>query len=132
MIVGQSLDDRDETLAGLVTSFAVGGPIAVLLASLLGYVLAATGLRPVEAMRRRAAEVSLERDGERLPLPAARDEIRRLGETLNAMLDRIARLLRARAPLRGRRQPRASHAGGGDQDGARGGAARGRTRPAGA
>ena len=40
-------------------------------------------------MRRRAAEVSLERDGERLPLPAARDEIRRLGETLNAMLDRL-------------------------------------------
>ena len=89
VIVGQSLDDRDETLAGLVTSFAVGGPIAVLLASLLGYVLAATGLRPVEAMRQRAAEVSLERDGERLPLPAARDEIWRLGETLNAMLDRL-------------------------------------------
>jgi signal transduction histidine kinase len=87
--VGQSLEDRDETLAGLVTSFAVGGPIAVLLASLLGYALAATGLRPVEAMRRRAAEVSLERDGERLPLPAARDEIGRLGETLNAMLDRL-------------------------------------------
>ena len=76
---GQSLDDRDETLAALVASFAVGGPIAVLLASLLGYALAAAGLRPVEAMRRRAAEVSLERDGERLPLPAARDEIRRLG-----------------------------------------------------
>ena len=89
VIVGQSLDDRDETLTGLVASFAVGGPIAVLLASLLGYALSATGLRPVEAMRRRAADVSLERDGERLPLPAARDEIRRLGETLNAMLDRL-------------------------------------------
>jgi signal transduction histidine kinase len=89
VVVGQSLDDRDETLAGLVTSFAVGGPIAVLLASLLGYALATAGLRPVEAMRRRAAEVSLERDDERLPLPAARDEIRRLGETLNTMLDRL-------------------------------------------
>ena len=87
--VGQSLEDRDETLGGLVASFAVGGPIAVLLATLLGYALAAGGLRPVDAMRRRAAEVSLERDGERLPLPAARDEIRRLGETLNAMLDRL-------------------------------------------
>ena len=89
MAVGQSLDDRDETLADLVASFAIGGPIAVLLASLLGYALAAAGLRPVEAMRRRAAEVSLERDGERLPLPAAHDEIRRLGETLNEMLDRL-------------------------------------------
>jgi signal transduction histidine kinase len=89
--VGQSLDDRDETLSGLVASFAVGGPIAVLLASIAGYLLAATGLRPVEAMRRRAREVSLTRRGERLPLPAAHDEIRRLGETLNEMLERLQR-----------------------------------------
>ena len=89
VLVGQSLEDRDETLAGLAASFAVGGPIAVLLASLLGYALAAAGLAPVEAMRRRAARVSLARAGERLPLPAAHDEIRRLGETLNAMLDRL-------------------------------------------
>jgi two-component system, OmpR family, sensor kinase len=89
--VGQSLDDRDETLSGLVTSFAVGGPIAVLLASVLGYLLATAGLRPVEAMRRRAGAVSLSRGSERLPLPAAHDEVRRLGETLNEMLDRLQR-----------------------------------------
>jgi two-component system OmpR family sensor kinase len=89
--VGQSLQDRDDTLASLVTSFAIGGPIAVLLASLLGYALAAAGLRPVEAMRRRAQEVSLGGGDERLPLPAAHDEIGRLGETLNEMLDRLRR-----------------------------------------
>jgi len=89
--VGQSLDDRDETLANLVASFAIGGPIAVVLASLLGYALAATGLRPVEAMRRRAQEVSLGSGDERLPVPAAHDEIHRLGETLNEMLDRLRR-----------------------------------------
>jgi two-component system, OmpR family, sensor kinase len=87
--VGQSLQDRNDTLASLVTSFAVGSPIAVVLASLLGYALAAVGLRPVEAMRRRAQEVSLGSGEERLPLPAAHDEIRRLGETLNEMLDRL-------------------------------------------
>jgi two-component system OmpR family sensor kinase len=91
VVVGQSLDDRDETLSGVIASFAVGGPIAVLLASILGYLLAASALRPVEAMRRRAGEVSLSRAGERLPLPAAHDEIRRLGETLNEMLDRLRR-----------------------------------------
>jgi len=89
VVVGQSLEDRDETLAGLVASFAVGGPIAVLLASLLGYAVATAGLRPVEAMRRRASEVSLSPDGGSLPLPAAHDEVRRLGETLNEMLDRL-------------------------------------------
>jgi two-component system OmpR family sensor kinase len=89
--VGQSLDDRDETLGNLVASFVIGGPIAVVFASLLGYALAAAGLRPVEAMRRRAQQVSLGSGDERLPLPAAHDEVRRLGETLNEMLDRLRR-----------------------------------------
>jgi signal transduction histidine kinase len=89
--VGQSLNDRDEALAGVVASFAVGGPIAILLASGIGYALASAGLAPVEAMRRRAREVSLRRADERLPLPAAHDEVRRLGETLNEMLDRLRR-----------------------------------------
>ena len=91
VVVGQSLDDRDETLANLVASFAIGGPIAVLLASLLGYAVAAAALRPVEAMRRRAEEVSLADGAQRLPLPEARDEIHRLGETLNEMLERLRR-----------------------------------------
>ena len=89
IVVGQSLEDRDETLAALAGAFAVGGPVAALVVALLGYALAATGLRPVERMRRRAAGVSLEAGHAPLPLPAARDEIRRLGETLNAMLDRL-------------------------------------------
>jgi signal transduction histidine kinase len=91
VVVGQSLDDRANALGGLVASFAIGGPLAVLLASILGYALATAGLAPVEAMRRHAAEVSLTSDDERLPLGAARDEIRRLGETLNEMLDRLRR-----------------------------------------
>ncbi len=90
VVVGaRSLQDRDETLAGLAGAFAIGGPVAILLASLLGYGLAAGALRPVEEMRRRAAEVSLEGGEERLPLPEARDEIHALGQTLNEMLDRL-------------------------------------------
>jgi signal transduction histidine kinase len=42
-------------------------------------------------MRRRAEEVSLSDGEEGLPLPEARDEIRRLGETLNEMLERLRR-----------------------------------------
>jgi signal transduction histidine kinase len=91
VVVGQSLDDRDEALSSLIAAFAIGGPVAVLLASLVGYLLARAGLRPVEAMRRRAAEVSLGREEESLPLPTARDEVRRLGETLNEMLARLRR-----------------------------------------
>jgi signal transduction histidine kinase len=87
--VGRSLADRDETLSGLVSAFALGGPLAIVLASLLGYALAAGAMRPVEAMRRKASEVSLAGGEERLPLPEAHDELRALGETLNEMLDRL-------------------------------------------
>ena len=67
----------------------MGGPLAILLASLLGYGLAAGAMRPVETMRRRATGISLDDREERLPLPEARDEIRALGRTLNQMLDRL-------------------------------------------
>jgi two-component system OmpR family sensor kinase len=89
IVVGASLEDRDEALDGLLAQLLVGGPIALLLSSLAGYLLAGATLRPVEAMRRRADEISAETAGARLPLPEAHDEIRRLGETLNAMLTRL-------------------------------------------
>ena len=53
--------------------------------------MAAAALRPVEAMRRRAAQVSASEPGDPLPVPPSRDEISRLGETLNDMLARLER-----------------------------------------
>jgi signal transduction histidine kinase len=89
LVVGESLRDREEALGGVVDSFAVGGAAALVLAALVGSLLARAGLRPVEAMRRRAAAISLHQADEGLPLPAAEDEIRRLGVTLNEMLARM-------------------------------------------
>jgi two-component system OmpR family sensor kinase len=88
-VAGSSLQDRDEALSNLAKLLLIGGPIALLLASLAGYGAAAGALRPVEAMRRRAAQVSADDPSERLPTGPARDEISRLGETLNLMLDRL-------------------------------------------
>src|SRR5204863_10150913 len=53
-VVGALLDDRDEALSRLLKTLIIGGPIALLLASLAGYGVAAAALRPVESMRRRA------------------------------------------------------------------------------
>jgi two-component system OmpR family sensor kinase len=89
VVVGASLEDRDDALGGLLAAFLVGGPIALGLSTMLGYLLAGALLRPVEDMRRRAAEISTERAGQRLPLPHAHDEIYRLGSTLNEMLGRL-------------------------------------------
>jgi two-component system, OmpR family, sensor kinase len=89
VVTGAALDDRDDTLSGLLKSFLIGGPVAVLLASGIGYFLATAGFAPVEAMRERAKRISLTHGDERLPLPEAKDEVRRLGETLNDMIVRL-------------------------------------------
>src|SRR5215207_266918 len=88
VVVGSSLDDRDEALNRLLLALAIGGPAALLLASLAGYGVAAAALRPVESIRREAAEVSVTEPGRRLPVPPARDELARLAKTLNQMLAR--------------------------------------------
>jgi len=87
-VVGASLEDRDEALDDLAGLLVTGGAVALTLASLAGLGVAASALRPVEAMRREAAGVSIARPGRRLPVPPTRDKIARLGETLNEMLAR--------------------------------------------
>lgn len=88
IVVARSLDSRDETLDRLLREFLIAGPVALLLASIAGYGLAAAALRPVEAMRRRAAAVTARAPG-LLPVPRSRDEVSRLAETLNDMLLRL-------------------------------------------
>jgi signal transduction histidine kinase len=89
VLVGASLDDRDAALTNLREILLIGGPMALLLASLAGYAVSVGALRPVEAMRRRAAAISAAEPDQRLPVPETDDEIARLGETLNAMLGRL-------------------------------------------
>jgi heavy metal sensor kinase len=89
VVVGTPLAPRDDALGTLRTELLVGAPVALLLASLLGYVVAAGALRPVERMRSRVTAISASRLGDRLPVPHSSDEISRLGETLNDMLARI-------------------------------------------
>ncbi|MBA2424977.1 MAG: HAMP domain-containing protein [Actinobacteria bacterium] len=89
LLVGASLEDRDETLRGFLIILFLVGPTALLLTSVLGYGLATAALRPVEAMRVEAAAISGSEPGRHLPLPRSQDEIHRLGETLNEMLDRL-------------------------------------------
>jgi heavy metal sensor kinase len=93
VVVGVSLGPRAETLADLRRQLLFGGPIALVLASIAGYLLAAAALRPVERMSERAATISAASPGRRLPVPPADDEIARLGRRLNEMLARLERAL---------------------------------------
>ena len=89
VVVGTSLEAREETLDRLMREFLLGGPVALAIAILSGYGLAAAAFRPVEAMRRRAASIGASTPGSRLPTPRNRDELSRLAETLNDMLARL-------------------------------------------
>ena len=89
LVVGATRQNDVETLSSFRDELLIAGPIALLLASGAGYLLAGLSLRQVESMRRRAAAVSADRPGERLPVPSTGDELQRLGETLNEMLERL-------------------------------------------
>jgi signal transduction histidine kinase len=91
VIVGGTLEDREEALASLKDVLLIGLPIALLLSALAAYGVATAALRPVGAMRAEAAEISRLESGRRLPVPSGRDELAQLGGTLNEMLDRLER-----------------------------------------
>jgi signal transduction histidine kinase len=89
VVAGTTLKERERANESLLRALLIGTPLALLLASLVSYAFAAGAMHPVERMRRRAATISAGEPDARLPLPEARDEIHRLGETLNQMLERL-------------------------------------------
>jgi signal transduction histidine kinase len=91
LVVRASLQQRERALNLLNGALLVGGALTLLVAAAAGYVLASAVLRPMEAMREAASEISDRDPGVRLPLPLAEDEVHRLGVTLNAMLARLER-----------------------------------------
>jgi heavy metal sensor kinase len=64
-------------------------PFLVILASLAGYWLSGRALAPVNAIIETARGVGVQNLSSRLAVPPANDELRRLSETLNAMLARL-------------------------------------------
>ena len=84
-----TLDDRDDAMRNLNTLLWFGGALSLAAASLLAWVLAGAALRPVERMRAQAAQYTTSDLSGRLNVTDASDELRRLGETLNSMLERI-------------------------------------------
>lgn len=93
LLVGLRRDHRDEALRELVVQMLLAGLGALLVASLVGDLLARAALRPVERYRRRAAEIAGGAGGLRLDVPDRDDEVTRLGHTLNEMLAALERSL---------------------------------------
>ncbi len=89
LMVGSSLQDRRDEMLQLAATLAIGGPVALALISVGGWLLVGAALRPVERIRREAAAISLLEPNRRLPVPPRDHELASLATTLNEMLARL-------------------------------------------
>jgi signal transduction histidine kinase len=92
VIVATEMEQAEETVAELRQALAYGVPGVLLLAGLLVWLLVGRALRPVEVIRSQVAAItdtaSLDN---RVGEPPIDDEVGRLAQTMNAMLDRLQR-----------------------------------------
>jgi len=79
----------DDPLRLVRTGLLVGIPLLLLVSAGGVWLTVGRTLRPVKQLRAGAAAVTAAEPARRLPVPAAEDEVRRLAETLNGMLDRL-------------------------------------------
>jgi len=89
VVVAQSVELGESTVSKVVALLAIACPLLVLLVGAVTYVLAGRALRPVEDIRRRTAGIGSADLSARVPVPATRDEVARLAETMNEMLARL-------------------------------------------
>ncbi|MEU8820273.1 ATP-binding protein [Actinoplanes sp. NPDC048796] len=89
VVVAVSLELVRYGTRAILTALLVGLPILAVLVGVAVFFFVGRTLRPVEAMRGRAASITATNLHERLPVPVAEDEIAALARTMNTMLDRI-------------------------------------------
>jgi heavy metal sensor kinase len=89
VIAAVSVSSVARSLRIVELGLLLGGPLLLALFAGIAWVAVGRALRPVAELRRGAEEITGTGQSRRLPLPAAQDEIQRLGLTLNRMLDRL-------------------------------------------
>jgi signal transduction histidine kinase len=87
--VASSLDSAQRSAETLGRGLWWLTAFLTLAVGVLAWVIAGRALRPVEAIRSEVLAISGTTMYRRVPIPAGRDEVRRLAETMNEMLDRL-------------------------------------------
>jgi signal transduction histidine kinase len=90
VLVAVSSTEASRSLRVVVLVLVVVVPLLIAAFAVACWFLVGAALRPVAALRRGAGDITEAGTGSRLPVPATRDEVARLAETLNDMLDRLA------------------------------------------
>jgi len=89
LVLGVNAHMVFETREDILRTFLVACPIAFVLVAFGGWWIAGRALAPVAEVTAAAKAITAERLDQRLPIPAADDEIGRLTAVLNAMIDRL-------------------------------------------
>ncbi len=89
VLVAVSAEDVTHSVRLVAVAAGIGGPLSIVAFAVACWMLTGSALRPVDVLRRGATRITDAGSRQRLPVPPARDEVRALAETLNAMLDRL-------------------------------------------
>ncbi len=79
----------DSELAWFKKIFVLSIPVVLILTGIIAFFITKKSFQPITSMIESARWISASNLSKRLPLPKAKDEIHLLGETLNAMFERI-------------------------------------------
>jgi len=92
--VGEPLNFVAVSLRDFSRLLLLAVPVLIVMGTLASYGISGRALAPVDWIIRDARSINSGNLSDRLSLPPAHDELRRLSETLNSMLDRIERSVR--------------------------------------
>lgn len=87
--VGESLTQLNTSLQSVLLELLLIAPFALLLGALGSYWLATRAFIPIDRLTRIARQIKAGDLHRRVPIPPAHDEIHRLAETLNEMIERL-------------------------------------------
>jgi signal transduction histidine kinase len=90
-VAQRSLAEVDSSVSDLTHLMWFSVPALVFLVGFAVWLLAGRALRPVEAIRSEAEEITGTTLDRRVPEPRTHDEVGKLARTMNAMLDRLER-----------------------------------------
>ena len=89
ILVAMSLEDANDVLKSLLNIMIIAYPLILLVLFGIARFLAGRSISPVKAIIKTSDEISRDNLASRIPLPANKDELYVLSETINNLLDRI-------------------------------------------
>lgn len=93
--IAAPMDLLERQRKGLVTFFGVSVPVVLLISTLMGWVFMRRVLAPVTDIITKAKQISVGNLSERIPLSGTHDEIHRLTESLNDLLNRLEKAFKS-------------------------------------